>query len=129
MIKYIQPDMKRVLKSICLLLLIACSIAVHAQGEKTLVLTNDDSQPIWLDTVLYGDEELPAGYLPPKGRIYQRLGTREVRTLLLRWHKSKNGEQQQQTIKIDPAFNAEHRAARYFIFAYKDEEFIQIQGD
>ena len=113
----------------CILILLGFSLAVSAQAEKTLVLTNYARDAIWLDTVLYGDEEFPAGYLPPKGRIYLRLGTQQVRTLLLRWHKTPKGEQQQQTIKIDPAFNAEHKKARYFIFAFEGESFIQIQGE
>ena len=117
------------IKLFCLLILLGASLAVSAQGDKTLVLTNYNSQPIWLDTVLYGDEEFPAGYLPPKGRIYLRLGTQEVRTLLLRWHKTRDGEQQQQTIMIDPAFNTEQKKARYFIFAYEGESFIQIQSE
>ena len=91
---------KNILQRLCIIILLGLSLAVFAQGEKTLVLTNYNSHPIWLDTVLYGDEEFPAGYLPPKGRIYLRLGTQEVRTLLLRWHKSKDAEQEQQTIKI-----------------------------
>lgn len=120
---------KNILQRLCIIILLGLSLAVFAQGEKTLVLTNYNSHPIWLDTVLYGDEEFPAGYLPPKGRIYLRLGTQEVRTLLLRWHKSKDAEQEQQTIKINPAFNEEHKAARYFIFAYEGQSFIQIQGE
>ena len=116
------------LRTICLFVTLSFSLAVAAQGEKTLVLTNYNTDPIWMDTVLYGDEEFPAGYLPPKGRIYLRLGTQQVRTLLLRWHKTKAGEQEQQTIRIDPAFNVEHKKARYFIFAYVGESFIQLQS-
>ena len=115
-------------RHLCILVLLGFSLAVSAQGEKTLILTNYNTDPIWMDTVLYGDEEFPAGYLPPKGRIYLRLGTQQVRTLLLRWHKTKAGEQEQQTIRIDPAFNVEHKKARYFIFAYVGESFIQLQS-
>jgi len=111
------------------LLLLLCSLAAQAQGEKTLVLANYTPQAIWLDTVLYGDEGFPAGYLPPKGRIYLRLGTQRVRTLLLRWHVSKAGGQQQQTIIIKPSFNTKKKKARYFIFAFEGESFIQIQSE
>ena len=114
---------------LCLFLLLSSSLAVHAQGARTLVLANYASQAIWLDTVLYGDEELPAGYLPAKGRMYLILGTQDVRTLLLRWHVTKEGKQQQQTIRIDPSFNVDQRKARFLIFAFEGESFIQIQSE
>ena len=122
-------QLRNYLQQLCILILLGISLTVSAQGEKTLVLTNYSTQAIWLDTVLYGDESFPAGHLPPKGRIYLRLGTQQVRTLLLRWHMNKNTEQQQQTIRIDPTFNVEHKKARYFIFAFEGESFIQIQSE
>jgi hypothetical protein len=107
---------------ILLAVLFAVSLALYAQAKRTLVLTNHSTQAIWVDKVIYDEQSLPAGYLPPKGRIYLALDKTSTNTLQIRWHQKDKQSHQQQTLVLSGT-------GRYLIFTYDGMEFRQLQDE